>query len=73
VHGDSLSQDTNLSDRDLTILFASSIPKQAPLDFNICPLPPALCCKLETWLRKIASANAVTIATTLKQAAHWQN
>ena len=50
---DSLSRDTDLSERELTHLFSSSIPDQVPPGFNICPLPPALCCKLETWLHKL--------------------
>ena len=53
VLSDSLSRDTDLTDHDLTHLFASSIPEQVPQGFNICPLPPALCSKLETWLRNL--------------------
>jgi hypothetical protein len=47
---DSLSRDTDLPAPVLTHLFHSSIPDQVPSNFSICPLPPELCCRLETWL-----------------------
>jgi hypothetical protein len=47
---DSLSRDHHLSDAALLALLLSSVPKQVPKDFRLCPILPDVNSKITTWL-----------------------